>query len=406
MTVPGSKSLTARHLVIAALAAEPSRLVEALRSRDTDLMIDALRAMGTDIEGDADELTITPRPLTSAHVDVGLAGTVLRFLTAVAPLADGPVSFDGDEAMYSRPIGPLLDALEQLGVTIDAGVGPKGRTLPLTVTGPASGNSVTVDASGSSQFVSALLLLGPHLPDGLTVVHEGGTVPSLPHVAMTVEALRAAGAEIDEDLGERPTWRVAPGTLTPGTVVVEPDLSNASPFLAAAAVTGGSVEIPHWPDQTTQAGAHIVPILERMGADTRLSDGVLTVTGTGRLSGIEMSLHDCGELTPTVAALAALADSPTRLSGIAHLRGHETDRLAAIASELTKLGGCCVETRDGLLIDPAPLRGGVVDSYEDHRMATFGAILGLAVPGISVIDIACTSKTIPDFPGMWETLVG
>ena len=360
--------------------------------------------MGTTIEGDGDDLTIIPAPLHGAHIDVGLAGTVFRFLAAVAALADGPVSFDGDAAMYARPIGPLLDGLEQLGVRITAGDGPRGRTLPLTVEGPASGSAVTVDASGSSQFVSALLLLAPHLPHGLTITHEGESVPSLPHVAMTVEALRRAGASIEESTDGPVSWTVAPGPLHPGHITVEPDLSNASPFLAAAVATGGTVTIPHWPAQTTQAGAHIIPILERMGATATLSDGNLTVAGPGSISGIDIDLRDAGELTPTVAALAALADSPSRLSGIAHLRGHETDRLAAIASEVTKLGGRCVETRDGLFIEPAPLHGGVVDSYEDHRMATFGAILGLVVPGISVIDIACTSKTLPDFPTMWEAI--
>lgn len=405
MTVPGSKSLTARHLVIAALASEPSRLVGALRSRDTDLMIDALRTMGTAIDGDGDDLTITPGALRSAHIDVGLAGTVLRFLAAVGPLADGPVSFDGDEAMYRRPIGPLLDALEQLGVHIGAGDGPAGRTLPLTVTGPASGSTVTVDSSRSSQFVSALLLLASRMPDGLTIVHDGDTMPSLPHVSMTVAALRAAGADIVEDFSGKPTWFVGPAELRPGTIEVEADLSNAAPFLAAAAVTGGTVEIPRWPATTTQAGAHIVPILDQMGAEVGLDNGTLTVTGPDRLSGIDHSLHEAGELTPTVAALAALAHSPSRLSGIAHLRGHETDRLAAIAAEITRLGGTCVETKDGLLIEPAQLHGGGVDSYADHRMATFGAILGLVVPGVSVIDIACTSKTMPDFPAAWNALV-
>ena len=367
-------------------------------------MIEALEKMGTRIEGHGDDLTITPGPLTSAQIDVGLAGTVFRFLAAVGALADGPVTFDGDEAMYRRPIGPLLDALEQLGIQIEAGDGPAGRTLPLTVTGPATGSTVTVDASGSSQFVSALLLLAPRMPNGLTIIHEGEGIPSLPHVAMTVEALRAAGAVIDVDM-DKATWRVEPSDLRPGTVTVEPDLSNATPFLAAAVATGGTVEVPHWPTSTTQAGAHVIEIMEKMGAEITLSDGVLTVKGPKTISGIGYSLHEAGELTPTVAALAALADSPSRLSGIAHLRGHETDRLAAISSEITKLGGLCVETRDGLYIEPAALHGGVVDSYEDHRMATFGAILGLAVPGVSVIDIACTSKTMPDFPAMWDALV-
>ena len=320
-------------------------------------------------------------------------------------LADGPVSFDGDKAMYARPIEPLLDALDQLGATITAGNGPGGRTLPLTVSGPVSGNEVTVDASGSSQFISAMLLLAPRLPGGLTIKLAGTAVPSLPHISMTVEALRNAGADITENLEGPISWVVSPGPLNPGTVVIEPDLSNASPFLAAAAATGGSVSVPRWPTETTQAGALIVPILEKMGATSELEDGTLTITGPETLKGVELDMHEAGELTPTVAALAALAETPSRLSGIAHLRGHETDRLAAISTEITKLGGVCVETANGLYIEPKPMHGGVVDSYEDHRMATFGAILGLAVEGVSVLDIGCTSKTMPDFPGMWTNLV-
>lgn len=367
-------------------------------------MIEALQKMGITIDGEQESLTITPGPLTGASIDVGLAGTVYRFLVAASVLASGPVHFDGDEAMYARPIEPVLNALEQLGATIDAGLGPKGRTLPLTVTGPVKGSSVTVDSSGSSQFLTSLLLVGSQLPDGLTINLKGDQIPSLPHVEMTIDALRRAGATID--VGRDPiSFTVAPGALNPGRVTIEPDLSNASPFLAAAVVTGGSVSIPHWPTTTTQGGAQIIPILEMMGAKSSLKDGVMTVTGTGTIKGIDQDMSECGELTPTVAAVAALADSPTRLSGIAHLRGHETDRLAAISTEITKLGGTCVETRDGLYIEPAPLTGGIVDSYEDHRMATFGAILGLRVAGLSVKDIACTSKTLPDFPSMWAQLV-
>lgn len=390
--------------MISALAAEPSTIEGALRSRDTDLMITALQSMGVEIAGDSSTLSITPGPLHGTSIDVGLAGTVYRFLVAASVLADCPVSFDGDKAMYARPIEPVLDALEQLGATIEAGQGSKGRTLPLTVTGPVTGNSVTIDSSGSSQFITALLLVGSQLPAGLTINLTGNEVPSLPHVEMTIGALRRAGATI-ETTSDPISFTVAPASLHPGHVVIEPDLSNASPFLAAAAVTGGSVSVPHWPNTTTQGGAHIIPILEQMGATSSLEDGVMTVTGTGKLRGIDLDMSECGELAPTVAAIAALADSPTRLSGIAHLRGHETDRLAAISTEITKLGGRCVETRDGLYIEPAPLHGGVVESYEDHRMATFGAILGLKVPGISVRDIACTSKTLPEFPTMWADLV-
>ncbi|NNH69673.1 3-phosphoshikimate 1-carboxyvinyltransferase [Nocardia uniformis] len=404
VTLPGSKSITNRALILAALADRPSTMTGALRSRDTDLMIEALRAMGVGIEGDGDTVTVTPgAQLTSAVVDCGLAGTVMRFLPSVAALAHGDVAFDGDEQARVRPLGTILEALRSLGVDID------GATLPFVVhgTGKMRGGPVTIDASGSSQFVSGLLLSAARFEQGVTVHHQGAPLPSMPHIEMTVQMLREADVRVQapEDPREPQVWTVAPGPIRAVDWEIEPDLSNATPFLAAAAVTGGEVSIPHWPRITTQPGDVIREILVRMGAEARIFDGVLTVHGPDRLAGIDIDLHDVGELTPTVAALAALADSPSRLRGIAHLRGHETDRLAALSTEINRLGGKVTETEDGLQIDPTPLSGGTWHSYADHRMATAGAILGLVVPGIQIEDIGTTAKTLPNFVGLWEGML-
>jgi 3-phosphoshikimate 1-carboxyvinyltransferase len=404
VTLPGSKSITNRALILAALADRPSTIAGALRSRDTNLMIAALRALGTEITGDADTLTVTPAAsLSSATVDCGLAGTVMRFLPPVAALARGDVAFFGDDQARVRPLRTILDALRSLGVDID------GDSLPFVVhgTGSLRGGPVTIDASGSSQFVSGLLLSAARFDEGLTVHHRGAPLPSMPHIEMTVQMLRQADVLIDAptDPRKEQIWTVAPGPIHAVDWEVEPDLSNATPFLAAAAVTGGEVTIPHWPQLTTQGGDVIREILVRMGAETRRFDGKLIVSGPGRLAGIDIDLHDVGELTPTVAALAALADSPSQLRGIAHLRGHETDRLAALSTEINRLGGKVTETEDGLYIVPTSLRGGSWHSYADHRMATAGAILGLRVPGVRIEDIGTTTKTLPNFVELWQAML-
>jgi 3-phosphoshikimate 1-carboxyvinyltransferase len=400
--VPGSKSLTNRVLLLAALAAGPSVLHGGLRSRDTSLMVGALRALGVTVtDGPTGEWLLLPpqTPRGPADVDCGLAGTVMRFVPPLATLAEGDVRFDGDPQARKRPVDTVLDALRALGADIT------GTALPFTVHGRGGlpGGTVTLDASGSSQFVSGLLLSGARFEKGLTVHHDGKPVPSLPHIEMTVEVLRAAGVEVDDS--EPNTWRVAPGPIAGREWRVEPDLSNATPFLAAAALTGGSVTVPAWPTSTTQAGAAISEVLTRMGATVALTTAGLTVTGTGPLSGVDLDLHDASELTPTVAALALFADGPSRLRGVAHIRGHETDRLAALEAEIRGLGGDAEQTEDGLVIRPRPLHGGTWHAYADHRMATAGAIIGLLVDGVEVDDIGCTTKTLPDFPGMWAGLL-
>jgi 3-phosphoshikimate 1-carboxyvinyltransferase len=405
VTVPGSKSQTNRALVLAALAAPQgeSTISGALRSRDTDLMIGALRTLGLTVDGDDSELTvagaIAPQP--GARVDCGLAGTVLRFVPAVAALSTETVVFDGDEQARARPIAPLLDALRAVGVDID------GDGLPFSVRGAGSvaGGTVEIDASGSSQFVSGLLLSGAAFTDGLTIVHTGESVPSAPHVAMTVSMLRDAGVDVDDTQANR--WRVSPGPIAARQWSIEPDLSNAVPFLAAAVVSGGSIRVTGWPPVSTQPADAILAILEKLGSVVLHGDSFLEVQGAPAYGGFEVDLHDVGELTPAVAALAALAseDSVSRLRGIAHLRGHETDRLAALSAEINGLGGQCEETDDGLVITARPLHGGVWKSYADHRMATAGAIVGLRVPGVEVEDIGTTAKTLPQFPQLWEDML-
>ncbi|MCX5399629.1 3-phosphoshikimate 1-carboxyvinyltransferase [Streptomyces sp. NBC_00102] len=423
VTVPGSKSVTNRALVLAALSAEPGWLRRPLRSRDTLLMAQALRAMGVGIEETVSsssaaapgspDLTgeawrVIPAGLHGpVTVDVGNAGTVMRFLPPVATLADGPVRFDGDPRSYERPLHGVIDALRALGARIEDG----GRgSLPLTVHGAGAleGGPVRIDASASSQFVSALLLSAPRFNQGVEVRHVGSALPSMPHIRMTVEMLRAVGAQVDEPEtgGEPDVWRVSPSALLGRDLTIEPDLSNAQPFLAAALVTGGRVTVRDWPERTTQPGDALRELFTAMGGSCELTPQGLTFTGSGRIHGIDADLSEVGELTPGIAAVAALADSPSTLSGVAHLRLHETDRLAALTKEINELGGDVTETADGLHIRPRPLRGGVFRTYDDHRMATAGAIIGLAVPGVEIENVGTTAKTLPDFPDMWTGMLG
>jgi 3-phosphoshikimate 1-carboxyvinyltransferase len=405
--LPGSKSLTNRALVLAALADGPSVVRRALRSRDTELMAAALTALGAQVDTSGEDWAVTPldpAPVT-AQVDCGLAGTVMRFVPPAAGLVQGTVRFDGDAHMRTRPIGPVLDALRGLGVAIDDG----GRgALPFTVTGGGAvrGGTVVVDASGSSQFVSALLLAGARFDEGVDVRHDGKPIPSLPHIEMTVAMLRDRGVSVDD--GDANRWAVAPGPIAARDEVVEPDLSNAGAFLALAAVSGGSVTVRDWPEHTTQAGAAWRDLLARMGCSVEATTDGLRVTGPADgargLRGIDADLHEVGELAPVVAALCAVAAGPSHLTGIAHIRGHETDRLAALAAELGRLGADVTEHPDGLTIRPAVLHGGVFRTYADHRMAHAGVVVGAAVPGVLVEDVATTSKTFPDFAGHWSGL--
>jgi 3-phosphoshikimate 1-carboxyvinyltransferase len=399
--VPGSKSVTNRALLLAALSGGAATVSGAPASRDTALMVGALRALGVPIEVAGEEVRFGAHdgPHGGGAVDCGLAGTVMRFVPPAAALADGPVRFDGDPRARERPMATVLDALRALGAVVDA------DALPFTVRGTGSlpGGEVTIDASASSQFVSGLLLSGARYDKGVTVYHDGKPVPSLPHIDMTVAMLRTAGVDVDDT--EPNAWRVSPGPVRARDWVVEPDLSNAAVFLAAAAVTGGEVTVAGWPGGSTQPGAHVLDVLEQAGCTVSVGAGGVTVRGPQRLAGIDVDLHEASELTPTVAAIAALAAGPSRITGVAHIRGHETDRLAALAAELTGLGGAVTELPDGLEIRPAPLHGGPWKAYADHRMATAGAIVGLRVPGVEVDDVECTAKTMPGFAQRWAALL-
>ena len=412
VVIPGSKSVTNRALILAAQANSPSILRRPLISRDSQLMVAGIKSLGIGIEeslttvNGEEELSwkVTPGPLNGGcRIDVGNAGTVMRFLPPLAALAKGEVSFDGDPRSYERPLGPVIKALEELGISVNH---ENRFSLPLTVqgNGQIKGGNLTIDASASSQFLSALLLVAPSFTDGLTVQHKGSTLPSMPHIEMTVEMVRQFGGTVDVD-SKQQTWSVKPSQLHGCDVVIEPDLSNAAPFLSIAMVCGGSVTIADWPTVTTQPGDQLRTILTSMGATVAVSEKGLTVTGNGHINGIDIDLHDVGELTPSIAALAALAKSPSYLRGIGHLRLHETDRLAALTREINALGGDVVEEESALRINPAPLHGGVFHTYDDHRLATAGAVLGLVVKDVEVENIETTRKTLPDFPGLWRSLL-
>lgn len=405
--VPGSKSQNNRELLLAALATSPSTITGALDSRDSDLMIGALRALGTTVEVSGDTVFVTPAPIRGqAQIDCGLAGTVMRFIPPIAALADGPVTLDGDPHARKRPMAPVLEGLTQLGVRVTDPEGGGATHLPVTIhgQGEVNGGKIEVDASESSQFISAFLLAAPHFTDGLTVRHMGQRSPSVPHIVMTVEALRGRGVRVET--GEN-TWTVHPGPIAGGQVAIEPDLSNAGPFLAAALATGGTVRVPNWPSTTAQPGDLLRAFLTQLGAEVSWTDGVLTVTGGNEIRPLVADLSAAGELTPTLAALCTLAEGESRLTGIAHLRGHETDRLAALVTEITRLGAEAEELPDGIIIRGglSRLHGAEMETYDDHRMATFAAIIGLAVPGVRVRNIATTAKTIADFPGMWQEMI-
>jgi 3-phosphoshikimate 1-carboxyvinyltransferase len=438
--LPASKSITNRALVLAALSDRPARIANPLRARDTLLAAAALRALGTSIEESASAWLVTagqPAAGSRVSVDVGNAGTVMRFLPAVAALTSAQVYFDGDERIRQRPIGPILAALRDLGARIDD---ESRGAAPFTVLGQGRvrGGAVTLDASGSSQLISGLLLAAPRFDEGIEIRHEGPPVPSAPHIAMTVRMLQAAGAAVTTAGAQvstagaagaqvstagaagsgssgpsRPSfWRVEPGRLDLGSVTVEPDLSNAGPFLAAALVTGGTLSLPGWPaagnGQSLQAAGPILDVLTRMGARCDVDADGLTLVGPDTVRGITADLRDVAELAPVLTAAAALASTPSEFTGLAHTRRHETDRLAALAKEINALGGDVTELPDGLRVQPRPLRpgDGPFGSYDDHRMVMAAAVLGLAVPGLRVADAQTVAKTFPEFTDVWTDMLG
>ncbi len=409
LTIPGSKSLTNRELIIAAIADGPGRLIAPLHSDDSRRMVDALRALGIGIDevdtgGEfGPDLVVTPAHLRGGvTVDCGQAGTVMRFVAPLAGLAASDVHLTAHETALHRPMGGLITALRDLGVDID----DEGTwALPFTIRGHGRirGGRVEIDASASSQFVSGLLLAAPRFDVGLHLVHTGEHLPSLPHIDMTIEALSRRGIRI-----ERPAtgeWLVEAGVPRAKEIAIEPDLSNAAPFLAAALVTGGAVSVTGWPAHSTQPGALLPEILQAMGAHTSRHGGALTVRAGSGIRGLELDLSAASELTPTLVGLAAFADGPTTIRGIGHIRMHETDRIAALIGNLRALGGEAEELPDGLRVIPRALTGGTWRAHHDHRMATTGALIGLRVPGVEIDDIGTTAKTLPEFTLLWERML-
>lgn len=409
--MPGSKSESSRALVLAALAGGQSLLTGLSTGRDTNLMMRALNGLGvafTRLPAAGGSTALRVRPSARLHpvpagIDCGLAGTVMRFVPAVAALARGRTAFFGDPRATERPIAPLLTALAQLGVRAS------GSRLPFTLTAPGrlGGPEVTIDASASSQFVSALLLLAPRLPNGIRLRHVGMHLPSLPHIQMTVTMLRARGVRVDDSLPGQ--WLVTPGPIAALDQPIQPDLTNAAVFLAAGVLSGGRVGIPGWPRQTDQPGDHFRDILHLMGARVEFTGDVLFASGTGPLRGASLDLSRASELTPVVAALAGFASGTTTITGIGHIRGHETDRLTAIAAELGSLGVPIRETSDGLVISGRPANRlrptRTLHSHGDHRLAHLAALTGLLVPGVRLDDIGCVAKTMPDFTERWQAML-
>jgi 3-phosphoshikimate 1-carboxyvinyltransferase len=361
-------------------------------------MIQALRNLGVEIRQQTDSVKIFPKELVGeTKIDCGLAGTVMRFIPPLAALAKGSVEFDGDPQARQRPMGTTIDSLRKLGIEVKS----QNQALPFTVigSGQVAGGKLEIDASKSSQFVSGLLLAAPRFKQGITLSHVGEHVPSLPHIDMTLKCLQERN--ISAHATSETSWEVKPGEIAGAEVEIEPDLSNAGPFLAAALVTGSEVRVDGWPTSTTQVGDEFRNLLSQMGAEVFLTGSTLTVKGTGQILGINVDMSKAGELVPTIAAIAALASTSSEITGIAHLRGHETDRIKALVTEINRIGGHAEELEDGIAITPAKLSGGVWHTYADHRMATAGAIIGLRVPGIEIEDIRVTSKTMPEFPSLW-----
>ena len=405
ISIPGSKSATNRAFVLAALGDSVSKISKPLLARDTELMLQALKQLGCEIKKSAEVVEISPMKRTHQDltIDVGLAGTVMRFVPPLAALSTGVAHFDGDARARNRPMKTLIDSLKSLNISVDD---QSTGSLPFSIAsdGVVQGGEITIDASESSQFISALLLAAPKFLNGLTINHVGKKLPSIPHIEMTIDMLKQVGVNVVSTNNN--SWKVLPGKITSKDWLIEPDLSNAGPFLAAALVTHGEVNIPDWPQETTQAGNAWIDILTKMGALVSLSDKGLKVTHSGEIKGIDFDLSDVGELTPVLVAITLFANSPSSLTGIAHLRGHETDRLAALVENIKAIGGDATETADGLNIKPANLHGGLWKAFDDHRMATAGAVIGLVINGIEVDDIKTTSKTLPDFEKMWDAMVG
>ena len=407
--VPGSKSVANRALICAALADGRSVLRGLPAGDDTAAMLDCLDTLGVSVTRRAGDPTtaaidggvsrLRRGPLT---LDTRLAGTTSRFLTALAALGPGPYTVDGAAPLRARPMGPLHQALGQLGVGI---VSTDGR-LPVTVRRPdewPSGATTPVHIPGdvSSQYISALMMIAPLLPDGL---HLQLTTPliSRPYLGITVAVMEWFGASAVNVSDDEVT--VQPGRYTPQQMTIEADASSASYPLAAAAICGGRVEVPGLTTASLQGDAAFVELLGRMGCTVSLDDDSAVVASTATLHGVDVDMADISDLVPTMAVVALFADSPTTISGVGFIRGKESDRLGDLATELTKFGANVAVLDDGLRIEPAPLHGATVATHHDHRLAMALALAGLRVPGVVIEDPQVVTKSWPQYWAMLDGL--
>ncbi len=400
VTVPGSKSLTNRALIVAALASGRSTLRGALFSDDTEACMEGLSQLGIGVEADPgrDSITVIGAngtvPATSSKLDVRYSGTAARFLTAVAASGNGVYCIDGAARMRERPMGDLPAVLSSAGARFRF-LGKRNH-LPfeLTATGFPSGR-IELTAVHSSQPVSAMLLCAPATGRSTTIVLHG-TVPSEPFIDMSIKVMRDFGVVVDRP--EPGVFKISAGAgYNARTYDIEPDATNASYFMAAAALTGGTVSVPGLTTDSAQGDIACAGILRRMGCQVREEHSGITVTGPAKLRGIELDLNAVSDLTPTFAAIAPFADSPVTIRNVAHIRLQETDRITALCTELRRLGASVSEHEDGLRVEPSALHPAPISTYEDHRMAMAFAVTGLRVPGLTILDPSCTAKTFPGF---------
>lgn len=402
--IPGSKSITNRALLVAALADGESELTGALHSDDTRYMAAALNALGVTVETDepGERFRIVGGGGTfsasEADLFVGNAGTAMRFLTAALPLGHGRYRIDGIERMRKRPLAPLLQALNDLGADTVSEAGTGCPPVVVQANG-LRGGTTTMTGDQSSQFFSALLLAAPYAERGVEVGVLGDLV-SKPYMPMTAAVMRAFGVELELDTAEWKTFRVAPGQCYRGRAFrIEPDASNASYFFAAAAVTGGRIRVDGLGANSTQGDLHFVDVLSAMGANVTIADDYVEVNGPedGKLMGVDLDLNAISDTAQTLAAIAPFASGPTTIRGVGHARLKETDRVAAMANELRRLGQVVEERPDGLTIHPQPITPANIETYDDHRMAMSFAIAGLRAPGVRILDPGCVAKTFPDY---------
>lgn len=403
VVVPGSKSHTNRALICATLAPGTSGLEGALFADDTIAMVGSLLSLGVPIFADPAGRTITVMNSTGrippgpADLDVRMSGTTSRFLLPLLCLGEGPYRMDGADSLRVRPIAELVTRLRQLGAVID------GDSLPLTVTGGGlTGGSVVVQGSASSQYLSALLMVAPRMPDGL-YIRVAGPLVSRPYIELTLATMAEFGVEVDAHPAYR-EFQVAPAQYRPATVRIEPDASAASYFFAAAAISGGRVRVDGLGTTATQGDLEFVRILEKMGAEVTMTEERTEVRGTDQLHGVTVDMRDLSDTAQTLAVTATFADSPTEITGIGFIRRKETDRIRAVVTELTKRGIRAAETPDGMIVYPGRATPGTVATYDDHRMAMSFALLGLVHPGISIEDPDCVAKTFPDYFDVLATL--